>query len=185
MGLSNPIGPVALASLLVVVSGSVARVSAEPDALAPLMRSFDAYAKDLERLDQIWLGGRDQVPTTPPELKAPAADALPSNSAEVGNVEQVRVDLPQAIALAVRNDPVLQMSIADVRQQKGLLRSVQGRFYPTVSLNVRGRYDQEMNKNFAWKGNGSIPGYMPNTLPYVRSGGQIGIRKILQLVLQA
>ena len=127
---------------------------------------------ELAYLEQIWLGGRDQVPTTPPELKAPAADALPSNSAEVGNVEQVRVDLPQAIALAVRNDPVLQMSIADVRQQKGLLRSVQGRFYPTVSLNIRGRYDQEMNKNFAWKGNGSIPGYMPNTLPYVRSGGQ-------------
>ena len=172
MGRRNPIGPVGLASLLVVVSGSVVRVCAEPDALAPLMRSFDAYAKDLERLDQIWLGDRDQVPTTPPELKAPAAEALPSNSAEVGIVEQVRVDLPQAIALAVRNDPVLQTSIAGVRQQRGLLRSVQGRFYPTVSLNIGGGYNQEMNKNFAWKGNGSIPGYVPDTLPYVRSGGQ-------------
>ena len=168
----NPIGPLGLASLLVLQSGLIARVSAAPDALAPLVRSFDAYSKDLKRLDQIWEGGGDEVSTNLPVLKAPAADALPVNPIEVEINEEVRVDLPEAIALAVRNDPLLQSNIAGVRKQQGLLRSVQGRLYPTVSLNIGGEYNQQMNKNFAWKGNDSIPGYVPNTLPYVRSGGQ-------------
>ena len=119
----QPIVPLGITALSIVLAGSMARAAGDPPALAPLMRSFEAYARDLERLDQVWEQGDDQVQSVLPALPAPAAAVLPILPDDVQIDQRVRVDLPQAIDLAVSNDPLLQKSIGGVREQQGLLRT--------------------------------------------------------------
>ena len=91
-----------------------------PPALKPLMRSFEAYARDLDRLDQVWPSSVSAPTASPlPSLPAPAADALPQQPAEVAISQRLRVDLQQAIDLAVQNDPSLKQQIAAVKEQQG------------------------------------------------------------------
>ena len=49
----QPIVPVGITALFIVLTGSMARAAGALPALALLMRSFEAYARDLERLDQV------------------------------------------------------------------------------------------------------------------------------------
>ena len=168
----QPIVPLGITALFIVLTGSMARAEGDPPALAPLMRSFEAYARDLERLDQIWDKGAGQAQSVIPALPAPAAAELPILPVEVKIDQRVRVDLPQAIDLAVRNDPSLQKSIGGVREQQGLLRSMQGRLYPTVSFNLGAGYYQEFQKNFALQGNSSLLDIGTDSPLYVASGGQ-------------
>ena len=115
-----------------------------PSALKPLMRSFEAYARDLDRLDEVWPSSvRSPIASPLPALPPPAADALPQQPAEVTINQRLRIDLQQAIDLAVQNDPGLQQQIAAVREQQGWLRSVRGRFFPILGLDLAGAYSQE------------------------------------------
>ena len=168
----QPIVPFGVTALFIVLTGPIVRAAGDPPALAPLMRSFEAYAKDLERLDQVWEKGAGQGQSELPALPAPDAAELPILPAEVKIDQRVRVDLPQAIALAVRNDPLLQKSIGGVREQQGLLRSIQGRLYPTVSFSLGLDYNQEFQKNFAIEGNRSLLDVGSDSPVYVASGGQ-------------
>ena len=168
----QPIVPLGITALFIVLTGSMARAAGDPPALAPLMRSFEAYARDLERLDQVWEKHADQGESVLPALPAPPAAGLPILPVEVKIDQRVRVDLPQAIDLAVRNDPLLQKSIGGVREQQGLLRSIQGRLYPTVSFNLGAGYYQEFQKNFALQGNSSLLDIGTDSPLYVASGGQ-------------
>ena len=143
-----------------------------PPALKPLMRSFEAYARDLDRLDQVWPGSTTAQTATPlPSLPPPAADVVPQQPAEVTINQRLRIDLQQAIDLAVQNDPGLQQQIAAVREQQGWLRSVRGRFYPILGLDLGGAYSQEYGSNDAWEGNANVPGYGPASPFYVPTGG--------------
>ena len=168
----QPIVPFGFTALFIVLTGPIVRAAGDPPALAPLMRSFEAYAKDLERLDQVWEKGAGQGQSELPALPAPDAAELPILPAEVKIDQRVRVDLPQAIALAVRNDPLLQKSIGGVREQQALLRSIQGRLYPTVSFSLGLDYNQEFQKNFAIEGNRSLLDVGSDSPLYVASGGQ-------------
>ena len=168
----QPIVPFGITALFIVLTGPMVRAAGDPPALAPLMRSFEAYARDLERLDQVWEKGAGQDQSVLPALPAPDAAELPILPAEVKIDQRVRVDLPQAIALAVRNDPLLQKSIGGVREQQGLLRSIQGRLYPTVSFSLGLDYNQEFQKNFAIEGNRSLLDVGSDSPLYVASGGQ-------------
>ena len=168
----QPIVPFGITALFIVLTGPMVRAAGDPPALAPLMRSFEAYARDLERLDQVWEKGAGQDQSVLPALPAPDAAELPILSAEVKIDQRVRVDLPQAIALAVRNDSLLQKSIGGVREQQGLLRSIQGRLYPTVSFSLGLDYNQEFQKNFAIEGNRSLLDVGSDSPLYVASGGQ-------------
>ena len=168
----QPIVPVGITALFIVLTGSMARAAGALPALAPLMRSFEAYARDLERLDQVWEKRADQGQSVLPALPAPAAAELPILPVDVKIDQRVRVDLPQAIDLAVRNDPLLKKSIGGVREQQGLLRSIQGRLYPTVSFNIGAEYNQEFQKNFALEGNRSLLDIGSDSPLYVASGGQ-------------
>ena len=143
-----------------------------PEALRPLLRSFEAYDRDLERLDRVLPpadSGRSAGPL--PSLPAPTAAALPQEPADVAITRRLTVDLQQAIDLAVQNDPLLQQQIAGVEEQQGWLRSVRGRFTPVVGLDLGVVYSQEAGGNKAWKGNGDVSGYGPNSPFYVPTGG--------------
>ena len=168
----QPIVPLGITALSIVLAGSMARAAGDPPALAPLMRSFEAYARDLERLDQVWEQGDDQVQSVLPALPAPAAAVLPILPDDVQIDQRVRVDLPQAIDLAVSNDPLLQKSIGGVREQQCLLRSIQGRLYPTVSFNLGAGYNQDFQKNFSLVGNSSLIDVGSDSPLLVASGGQ-------------
>ena len=143
-----------------------------PEALRPLLRSFEAYDRDLERLDRVLPpadSGRSAAPL--PSLPAPTAAALPQEPADVAITRRLKVDLQQAIDLAVQNDPLLLQQIAGVEEQQGWLRSVRGRFTPVVGLDLGVVYNQEAGGNKAWKGNGDVSGYGPNSPFYVPTGG--------------
>lgn len=143
-----------------------------PPALKPLMLSFEAYARDLDRLDQVWTGSTSAQTATPlPSLPPPAADVVPQQPADVTINQRLRIDLQQAIDLAVQNDPGLQQQIAAVREQQGWLRSVRGRFYPILGLDLGGAYSQEYGSNDAWEGNANVPGFGPDSPFYVPTGG--------------
>ena len=137
-----------------------------------MLRSFEAYDRDLERLDRVLPpadSGRSAAPL--PSLPAPTAAALPQEPADVAITRRLKVDLQQAIDLAVQNDPLLQQQIAGVEEQQGWLRSVRGRFTPVVGLDLGVVYSQEAGGNKAWKGNGDVSGYGPNSPFYVPTGG--------------
>ena len=143
-----------------------------PEALRPLLRSFEAYDRDLERLDRVLPpadSGRSAAPL--PSLPAPTAAALPQEPADVAITRRLKVDLQQAIDLAVQNDPLLLQQIAGVEEQQGWLRSVRGRFTPVVGLDLGVVYSLEAGGNKAWKGNGDVSGYGPNSPFYVPTGG--------------
>jgi len=162
----------ACASLLVLLASGWADAGTVPPALKPLLRSFEAYERDLDRLDQV-LPAADAAPaaTEPLGLPPPAPAALPVQPAEVSITRRQRVDLQQAIDLAVQNDPLLQQEIAGVREQQGWLRSVRGRYFPVFGVDLGGGYRQEAGTNWAWKGNAAVPGYGVNSPFYVPTGG--------------
>ncbi|MEB3234113.1 MAG: TolC family protein, partial [Cyanobacteriota bacterium] len=143
-----------------------------PAALKPLIRSFAAYSRDLDRLDQVWTGPSGAQPAAAlPELPPPAAAGLPRQPSAVTINQRLQVTLQQAIDLAVQNDPSLQQQIAAVQEQQGWLRSVRGRLYPVFGLDVGGGYSQKAASNWAWQGNADIPGYGPTSPFYVPTGG--------------
>ena len=153
---------------------------ATPPALKPLLRSFEAYVRDLDRLDQVLPGLQGPKAAEPKPLQgllkalpAPAPQALPSSLQAVTIQRRLTVSLEQSLALAVQNDPTLQQQVAQVREQQGYLRSVRGRFFPILSLDFGGGYRQAMNSTLAYAGNTNVPGFGPSSPFFVPSGGRL------------
>ena len=163
----------AVAVLLPVNAG--AREQNIPPALLPLVKSFEAYARDLDRLDGVLKLAPADAPAaqvTPEllqQLRPPAPGALPAQAEAVAVAQRLRLDLQQVIAVAVQNDPVLQEQIARVQEQQGWLKSVRGRLYPILGLNLGGGYSQQKLGSLAWQGNESI--YGVDSAFYVPTGG--------------
>ena len=173
-------GPRALRHLLLAVAVLLpvcvgAREQNIPPALLPLVRSFEAYARDLDRLDGVLKLAPADAPAaqvTPEllqQLRPPAPGALPAQAEAVAVAQRLRLDLQQVIAVAVQNDPVLQEQIARVQEQQGWLKSVRGRLYPILGLNLGGGYSQQKLGSLAWQGNESI--YGVDSAFYVPTGG--------------
>jgi hypothetical protein len=167
-----------LIGLLAFGAGQPVLAGATPPALKPLLRSFEAYARDLDRLDRVLPVGEAAPAATPQQLEqlkhqlpAPAPAALPTQPGAVAVRQRLPLDLQQAIALAAQNDPTLQASAARVSEQQGWLRSVQGRFYPIFGLDLGGGYSQLASGNLAWQGNTDVPGFGPGTPFNVPTGG--------------
>ena len=163
----------AVAVLLPVCAG--AREQNIPPALLPLVKSFEAYARDLDRLDGVLkLAPADSpaaqvTPELLQQLRPPAPGALPAQAEAVAVAQRLRLDLQQVIAVAVQNDPLLQEQIARVQEQQGWLKSVRGRLYPILGLNLGGGYSQQKLGSLAWQGNESI--YGVDSAFYVPTGG--------------
>jgi len=173
-------GPRALRHLLLAVAvllpvSAGAREQNIPPALLPLVKSFEAYARDLDRLDGVLKLAPADAPAaqvTPEllqQLRPPAPGALPAQAEAVAVAQRLRLDLQQVIAVAVQNDPVLQEQIARVQEQQGWLKSVRGRLYPILGLNLGGGYSQQKLGSLAWQGNESI--YGVDSAFYVPTGG--------------
>ena len=173
-------GPRALRHLLLAVAvllpvSAAAREQNIPPALLPLVKSFEAYARDLDRLDGVLKLAPADAPAaqvTPEllqQLRPPAPGALPAQAEAVAVAQRLRLDLQQVIAVAVQNDPVLQEQIARVQEQQGWLKSVRGRLYPILGLNLGGGYSQQKLGSLAWQGNESI--YGVDSAFYVPTGG--------------
>ena len=157
---------IVLASALSVRSGDVS------PALDPLMRSFKAYSRDLERLDRVWTARPESSQTKPlRSLTAPAPGSLPLESAEVTIRERLPVSLRQAVNLALTNDPTLQQYISGVEEQSQWLRSVRGRFLPTFALEIGAGYQQQRGRNWVWRGNADVSGFGVDSPFYVPTGG--------------
>ncbi len=156
--------PLLLAAALL---SPLAQAGSLPPPSRTLLRSLERFEQDVQRLD------RTLPPTTPvapgaPEagttaardtlkaLNAPPAGAIPSATAAVAIKERVSLSLPQALELAVRNSPAVAEQAAAVRERQGLKRSVQGRFWPELALELGGSYRQLRTTNTVWTDNAGI-----------------------------
>jgi len=130
-----------------------------------LLRSLERFEQDMRRLDRTLpaatptAAGADESPPAPAaleQLSAPPAGAIPNATGTVAIRQQVTLTLPQALELAVRNSPALAEQSAAVRERQGLKRSVQGRFWPELALELGGGYSQLRATNTVWTDNAGI-----------------------------
>ena len=151
-----------------LLAAALATPLAVPGALAggspsqTLLRSLERFEQDMRRLDRTLPSatpGSAESPAAPAalqQLAAPAPGAIPSTTAAVAIRQRVTLTLPQALELAVRNSPALAEQAAAVRERQGLKRSVQGRFWPELALELGGSYSQLRTYNAVWTDNAGI-----------------------------
>ena len=168
-----------------------------PKPSASLLRSLDRFEKDLQLLDQTLPNPapgsartKEKKLATEPidatatgllaSLEPPAPGASPSSIEAVRIQRRVRLSLPMALEVAVRNDPELAEQVAAVRERQGWLTSVRGRFRPELSLLAGSGYSQRRTDSTAWEGNESIPQYQNNVFS-VSTGGWNQIQQNLQV----
>lgn len=184
---ARPSAWIALAAALGLVFPSPRGCWAEPipKPSASLLRSLDRFERDLQLLDQT-------LPNPAPgaarakgsagvlaNLEPPAPGAIPSSIEAVRIQRRVRLSLPMALEVAVRNDPELAEQVAAVRERQGWLTSVRGRFWPELSLLAGSGYSQRRSDSTAWQGN---EGIYPADSPFlVRTGGWNQIQQNLQV----
>ncbi len=150
-----------------------------------LLRSLERFEQDVRRLDRTLppaSGPAAANPLSPAELqqlKAPPAAAIPSSTAAVAIQQRLTLSLPQALELAVRNSPALAEQAAAVRERQGLRRSVQGRFWPELALELGGSYSQLRTYNKVWTDNAGI--YPPGSPFLVQPNGWNRIQSNLGL----
>ena len=153
--------------LLTVLSAAalLPAVQAQQRPASPvLLRSLEGFARDVQQLDQALpdaLGSGPAAPVSAAELQgldlpAPAPLALPQQAAGLAIQRQVSLSLPQALALAVRNDPDLAEQVAAVRERQGLLAAVQGRLLPELGLGLGGAFSQLRASNVVWQDNAGL-----------------------------
>ncbi|MEB3104979.1 MAG: TolC family protein [Cyanobacteriota bacterium] len=150
-----------------------------------LLRSLERFEQDVRRLDRTLppaSGPAAANPLSPAELqqlKAPPAAAIPGTTAAVAIQQRLTLSLPQALELAVRNSPALAEQAAAVRERQGLRRSVQGRFWPELALELGGSYSQLRTYNKVWTDNAGI--YPPGSPFLVQPNGWNRIQSNLGL----
>ena len=126
-----------------------------------LLRSLAAFERDLLELDGALSGaaaGRDATPFSlaDPALRPPAPAATPGTAAAALQQQQRMLSLPQALAVAVANNPELAERRARIAEMRGLKRSAQGRFWPQLGLNLGGAFAQRSDTNLALQGNSAV-----------------------------
>lgn len=144
-----------------------AQAGSLPSPSHTLIRSLERFEQDMRRLDRT-LPAATQADTPASDahsaapspwlqqLQPPLPGAIPSSTATVAIRQRVELSLLQALELAVRNSPALAEQAAAVRERQELKRSVQGRFWPEVALELGGSYSQLRVYNAVWTGNSGI-----------------------------
>ena len=195
---ARPSAWLALAAAMGLVVPSASDCWAEPISKpsASLLRSLDRFERDMHLLDQALPSqtpktghAKGNTVSTGPEdagsagdlanLAPPAPGAIPSSIEAFRIQRQVRLSLPLALEVAVRNDPDLAEQVSAVRERQGWLTSVRGRFWPELSLLAGSGYSQRRTDTTAWQGN---EGIYPAGSPFlVRTGGWNQIQQNLQV----
>jgi len=110
-----------------------------------LLRSLAAFDRDLQELDGALRGtpaAQQPFSLDDPALRAPDASALPADAAAAQQREARQLSLVQAMAVAVANNPELAERRARIAEMRGLRRSLQGRFWPRLGLELGGSFGQ-------------------------------------------
>jgi outer membrane protein TolC len=123
-----------------------------------LLRSLDNLDRELEQLE------RSLSPTAEPQparddaalletLTAPPPQALPESTKSLTIRRIVRLSLPAALAVAVRNDPELAAEVRTVRERRDLANAARGRWWPALGLLLGGGLSGQRSYSTAWDGN--------------------------------
>ncbi|MEI8250881.1 MAG: TolC family protein [Synechococcus sp. ELA057] len=139
-----------------------------------LLRSLSGLQQDLEALERTVLpqsvGVQDaEEAQVLARLSAPAPQALPNTTAQVAIDQRIRLNLPTALAVAVRNDPDLAASARTVQERIALVHSAMGRWWPEISLQLDGGFSQQRSYNAVWQDNAGI--FPPGSPFLVQAGG--------------
>ena len=143
---------------------STAAVAAAPlnSAVPPspgLVRSLASFELDLLELDGAL---RPQAASSPvfslsdPALQAPDPQAAPLTAAAADQPQERVLSLAQALSVAVANNPDLAERRARIAEMRGLKRSVMGRFWPRLALNLGGSFAQRSDYNLVLQDNAAI-----------------------------
>ncbi|QVV67490.1 TolC family protein [Synechococcus sp. LA31] len=133
-----------------------------------LLRSLAAFERDLQALDGALSPGavapERAFDLADPALRAPDPAALPLSASAVDQVQERVLSLAQALEVAVANNPELAERRAQIAQMRGLKRSVLGRFWPRLGLNLGGAFSQRSDTNLVLQDNA---GLYPPTSPFL------------------
>jgi len=146
----------AATSVVVMASGLPAAVVAAPPAVGGLppskglLRTLAAFERDLAELDgALRSTPAALVPLNPadPALQPPAPAAEPTTVGAAQQRQERVLTLGQALVVAVANNPELAERRARIVEMRGLKRSVQGRFWPRLDLQLAGGFGQRSEAN--------------------------------------
>ncbi|MBW0165896.1 MAG: TolC family protein [Vulcanococcus sp.] len=138
-----------------------------------LVRSLAAFERDLLELDGALRPGAATAPQpfslSDPALRPPDPLAAPASAAAADQAQERVLSLAQALEVAVANNPELAERRARIAEMRGLKRSVQGRFWPRLALNLGGSFAQRTDYNLANEGNSAV--YKSDSPFLVETGG--------------
>ncbi len=130
-----------------------------------LVRSLAAFERDLQELDGALRPGAVSTPLpfslSDPALRPPDPLAAPTTAAAADQTQERVLSLAQALAVAVANNPELAERRARIDEMRGLKRSVQGRFWPRLALNLGGSFAQRSDYNLVLQDNAGIYKTLP------------------------
>ena len=132
-----------------------------PPPSSELLRSLERLQKDLEQLDRS-LQPAQEPPTDAEErrlldeLAAPPPRELPQTPAALTINRRVRLSLPTALAVAVRNDPALAAEVRRVRERRDLANAARGRWWPELALQLTGGLSGQRDYNAVWQDNAGL-----------------------------
>ena len=140
-----------------------------PPPSAGLLRSLDALQRDLERLEDSLMppenatAPQDETQVLE-ELTAPPALALPQTAASLTIRRRVRLSLPTALAVALRNDPELAAEVRTTAERRDLANAARGRWWPELGLELGGGLSGQRGYNAVWQDNA---GLYPKNSPFL------------------
>ena len=138
-----------------------------------LVRSLAAFERDLLELDGALRPGAATAPQpfslSDPALRPPDPLAAPASAAAADQAQERVLSLAQALEVAVANNPELAERRARIAEMRGLKRSVQGRFWPRLALNLGTSFAQRSDYNLATEGNSAV--YKSDSPFLVETGG--------------
>jgi outer membrane protein TolC len=133
-----------------------------------------AFERDLQELDGALRPGDAGAPQSfsllDPALRPPDPLAAPASAVAADQAQERVLSLAQALAVAVANNPELAERRARINEMRGLKRSVQGRFWPRLALNLGGSFAQRSDYNLVLQDNAGIyPAVTANPSPNPKS----------------
>jgi outer membrane protein TolC len=138
-----------------------------------LVRSLASFERDLLELDGALRSQGASDPTTfslsDPALQLPDPQAAPVSTAAADQPQERVLSLVQALSVAVANSPELAERRARIAEMRGLQRSVLGRFWPRLALNLGASFAQRSDVNLATEGNSAV--YSSDSPFLVETGG--------------
>ena len=138
-----------------------------------LVRSLASFERDLLELDGALRsqGASDPTPfsLSDPALQPPDPQAAPVSAAAADQPQERVLSLVQALSVAVANSPELAERRARIAEMRGLQRSVLGRFWPRLALNLGASFAQRSDVNLATEGNSAV--YSSDSPFLVETGG--------------